>query len=101
MKTKVIYQGTDTSFGGGNLYIVLCSNIQDLTGYTLNFKLQDIVKTFVDIKDRKIKFNLSKAETSNLKLGLWQGTIEVVDPNGNIFASFTDTIFDVRKNPND
>ena len=26
MKTKVIYQGTDTSFGGGNLYIVLCSN---------------------------------------------------------------------------
>ena len=101
MKTKVIYQGTDTSFGGGNLYIVMCSNIQDLTGYTLNFKLQDIVKTFTNITNKKVQFNLSKDETKNLKLGLWQGTIEVIDPSGNIFASFTDTIFDVRENPNE
>ena len=59
MKTKVIYQGTDTSFGGGNLYIVFCTNIKDLTNYTAIFKLQNITKTFTDITSKKVTFNLS------------------------------------------
>ena len=100
MKTKVLYQGVDTGFGGGSLFIALCSNIKDLTGYTLTFKLQNITKTFTDITARKISFNLTAEETSNLKLGKYQSSIEVLDPSGNVFANFTDTLFDIRRNPN-
>lgn len=100
MKTKVIYQGTDTSFGGGNLYIIFCTNIQDLTGYTAIFKLQDITKTFTDITSRKVTFNLTHTETAALALGKYVGTLNVQDPDGNLCASFSDTIFDIRKNPN-
>lgn len=100
MKTKIIYQGTDTGFGGGNLYIALCTNIKDLTGYTVKFKLQKIVKTFSNITSKKITFNLTAEETSSLELGNSVGTIEVLDPNGKIFANISDTIFDIRRNPN-
>lgn len=100
MKTKVIYQGTDTSFGGGNLYIVFCTNIQDLTDYTAIFKLQNITKTFTDITSKKVTFNLSAQETAGLALGKYVGTLNVQDPDGKLCASFSDTIFDIRKNPN-
>lgn len=100
MKTKIIYQGTDTNFAGSELYLNLTTNISDLTGYVLTFKLQNIVKTFPDITSKRVQIILSAQETNSLKLGNYQSSIEVTDPNGKKVASWTDTIFNIRRNPN-
>lgn len=46
MKIKKIYQGVDTAFGGGNLYILLKTNLKDLSGFTAEFKVGGVVKIY-------------------------------------------------------
>ena len=100
MNTKVIYQGVDTGFAGGNLYWAMITNIQDLTGYKATFKLCDIVIEFDDITSKKVTFNLTAEQTASLPIGVWQSSFTILDTENRVCANFTDTLFDIRRNPN-
>ena len=100
MQTKIIYRGTNTEFGDGKITVQLLSNIENLEGFTAKFKLQHIEKTFEDLTSRKIEFNLNEEETKSLELGKWTCSFTIFDSEERVFANYTDTLFDVRENPN-
>lgn len=96
MKTKKIYQGVDTAFGGGNLYILLKTNLKDLSGFTAEFKVGGVVKRFEDLSSGKLSFNLTAEETASLPLGFLPVEFIVTDPQGRKFKGIADTIFEIR-----
>ena len=96
MKIKKIYQGTDTAFGGGNLYILLKTNLKDLTGFSAEFNLGGVCKSFEDLTSGKLSFNLTAEETASLPLGFLPVEFIVTDPQGRKFKGIADTIFEIR-----
>lgn len=96
MKIKKIYQGADTAFGGGSLFILLKTNIKDLSGFTADLNIGGVVKSFDDLTSGRLTFNLSAAETAVLPLGFIPTEIIFTDPQGRKFKGLCDTLFEVR-----
>lgn len=100
MKTKKIYQGIDTDFGGGSLYILLKTNIEDLSGYSAVLNIGGIIKTFADLgsySGGKVPFNLSAEQTAALPLGFVSAQLTITDTDGKTFKGICDTVFEVKR----
>ena len=96
MKIKKIYQGVDTAFGGGNLYILLKTNLKDLSGFTAEFKVGGVVKRFEDLSSGKLSFNLTAEETASLPLGVLPVEFVCTDGQGRKFKGLADTLFEIK-----
>lgn len=100
MKTKKIYQGIDTDFGGGTLFLLLKTNIADLSGYSAVLNIGGIIKTFSNLgsyEGGKVPFNLTAEETAALPLGFVSAQMTITDPDGKTFKGLCDTVFEVKK----
>ena len=100
MKTKRIYQGIDTDFGGGSLYILLKTNIEDLSGYSAVLNIGGIIKTFADLgsySGGKVPFNLTAEQTASLPVGFYSANLTVTDTDGKVFKGVCDTVFEVKR----
>jgi hypothetical protein len=80
----VLRQGDDSEFFGREIIINLESG-QNMTGWTAEFKLGDIVKSFSNFATtKKLDVVLSKTETASLPVGKLYGYIKITDENGKV-----------------
>lgn len=77
-------QGDDSDFFGREIVINLDTD-KNMTGWTAEFKLGDITKSFANFETTKqIKIVLSKTETESLPAGKLYGYIQITDENGKL-----------------
>jgi hypothetical protein len=96
MKTVVLNKGSDTDFGYGSNYVLLITNIPDLTGYRAKVKMGSWEQEYTDLTQKYLIYNISKESVETMAPGFYPATIEVIDPHGKSIVKFTDTVFEIR-----
>lgn len=105
MQTKKIYQGNDTGLAGGSLFLLIKTNIPDLTGFSAELTIDgtEFKRTFdaAELKTGKILFNITAEESLKMSLGYHESALKITDPQGRVKTVLTDTVFEVRRPQND
>ncbi len=101
MKTKVIYQGNDTGLAGGSMFVLIKTNIPDLTGFQAKLTIDgtDFKRIFDDaaLKTGKLYFNITAEESLNMPLGYHECALCVTDPQERVKTVLLDTVLEVRR----
>ncbi|MGN0016534.1 MAG: hypothetical protein ACI37O_04265 [Candidatus Avelusimicrobium sp.] len=101
MKTKKIYQGNDTGLAGGSLFLLVKTNIPDLTGFSAELTIDgtDFKRTFdgAALSAGKLSFNITAEESLKMPLGYHESALKITDPQGRVKTVLTDTVFEVRR----
>lgn len=77
----ILRQGDDTDFNDNSIVINI-NDSSDLKGWKARFQLQELVKEYDDLSDKKIKLHLSKEDTNKLQTGDHRGWIKLIDSKG-------------------
>ena len=91
-----LVKGDSTDFNGNQFLSIILNTEMDLTDFNALFFLSDIIHEFDDITSKELEIVLSKEETAALPVGLIDGRLVLIDPQGRRITVSTSIPFFVQ-----